>query len=296
MADPAGSLQRLIVEGNNEDAVEILSRMDWVHPSFLMTAISHNPRLIPYIAPMTTVNSDHMFSAEEYGQPILKILASELKGVEAIKAFMLATETGNENIAKIIRESRSPDFLEEAIMLMPESSGLFGYLKMIGFQPGVLYAAVTGNVREVRNQISADTLDRVLNLGLLYDHPEVVRVVMNSDYDKLAILRSAIENDSELAVEFLIDAFNVIPAWIIDLLVKHEYDISRAMTKTRSLQRSAEIAALDGNVDAVKVMLESQKAKPSDIMLTIAIANNNQNMQELIERFIPHNFMLPQSI
>ena len=135
----------------------------------------------------------------------------------------------------------------------------------------------------------------MLYLALLDDNPEIVQVVIDRDYDKLAILRSAIENNSELTVEYLIDAFDFIPTWIVDLLIKHEYDISRAVTKTDSLQRSAEIAALDGNVEALKTLIATRKVEINDMMLAIAIVNNIQD-EISIEDSEPDGRMFSSSV
>src|SRR5690606_25796144 len=102
-----------------------------------------NPEMVQYIVPKTTVSMSHMFQTED--PEILQLLATELDDTEALETLMLAIERGKEALTDIVQSSRQPNFLENAIVLRPEYVGVIEYLKRLGFSPGILYAAMTGD-------------------------------------------------------------------------------------------------------------------------------------------------------
>lgn len=291
----SSTLQRAIVDQDNEDAIELLSRVHQVHPDFLTLTIDNNPSLVPHVAPKTQVTSDHIFKVKD-NQMLVKYLAGELDDYEALETFMLATESGRRDLASIVLESRDPSFLESVIMMSPHIAGVIRYLKELGLESGILYESLIGNAREVERLIDSyglDILDYILNLGLMYDHQDVVDIVMSVMsvmYDELDMLYDAINNGNRLAIRHLFTLIDTVPTQIGELLVQNDYDIEleQALVKMEdNLQSVADAAAKAGNTSVLDILFQEGRAKPDEMMMITAVLNQDSDLQRFMQQYIP---------
>lgn len=283
------ALQNIIATGSPETAIRLLSDMNAVEPEILSLAIQSNPDVIPYIVPKTTVTSDHMFQAEGDAR-LERYLASKLSDREALDTFMLALETQKTDLASIVLESRQPDFLETVIMLDPDITGVIEYLRGMGLQTGVLYAALVNDIEGVKRLIKEDKLDYILNLALNNGNQEIVDIVMDIAFDPLTMLYQAINNSNMLAVSYLIESLEFLPDAVAESLVRYgdNDQLFTAMSKLDDdLQEVAEVAASVGNLDALKILLRHHRAVPSETMMIFAVLDGNRKLQEFLEAYVP---------
>lgn len=282
-------LQRVITNGRPETAIRLLSNMSSVGPEILTLAIRSNPEVVPYAVRKTPVLSDHVFQTEG-SLGLQNFLISKLSDREALETFMLSLETGKTKIADTVLKSREPDFLETVIMIDPDILGVISYLKRLGLKPGVLYAALTNNVDEVKRLIKEDKLDYILNLALNNKNQDIVDIVMDIAYDPLTMLYDAINNSNLLAASYLIEQFEFLPDAVAEVLVRY-YDndlLLTAMSKfDDDLQDVAEVAASVGNLEALKMLFRHRRAVPSETMMIFAVLDGNNELQEFLEPHIP---------